>query len=636
MTRFLAFLVLLLPIALLAEPPKRVLLTCEVLEMDRGQWLRWTADPKNSLTGPELREHLHQLQLSGRATVAELAICASRPALRARADSFDEILFPVPPYDFRVPSRPGQTAIPPAPPLPWTLQPYPSPAGKVGDELIDFELATRNTGMFLEINIGEIPEPRAAYSVNFTASSVQISKMVRRWEGLLATDMPEFAAQTRSELLDLQPGQPRLIGTSRPPRSANGSRKDPISLAFCRLDVVPLPEVTAAEIPERRLSKTSDPFSGERLPAGTGDATLRVEWVEIRPQDLPRLVESDRPRVLTREWEEARLAKVLETTVLSTRIGSLARSKTSREFIYATEYDWPEMTEPEGKIVYPRVPAAFETRDLGFLAAADIRQIEGGGAHVDLSVSHTALLGMRNWGDPKAKLESPDLHTVSAALSVELPWGESRLIATGKLADAPVAIFARVDGPKPAAPVENRSLRYVVQAIETTQSKLSQLLVKKTVPLTGPELWSALAADGEVVTTSLIGGLPGRRVRGFSVDEVMYPTEFDPAITGPDDQILLPFPAAYETRNVGLEVELEANVQGELVSLNLSIADVTMHGLRTHFDPKLAVATPEFHTQRLSQALWLTRDGSPAFLGTTRPRGENDKIRAWFIRVGKL
>lgn len=648
MTRFLA-LFLILPVTLFAEPPKRSVFTYELLEVDRADWLQWTSDPKNSILGPELRAHLHQLQETGKATVSELAMCASRLDVRSKAESLDEIMYPDRPQDWTPTSAPaaGKEGA-------QTPQLYPSAAGQVGDELIVFDLYTRNIGTTLEIDIGSSPEHVTSHALNFSAGPVWISRMLRRGEGLIATDIPEIGAQLTSTSLDLKPGEPRLIGATRPPRSVNGSRQDPISLAFCRLDIVQLPDPPPTEVPDPKAKDEADPFRNLEVPeAITG--TLLVEWVEVRHEDLKRLVDAapDQQRAKVRELEKLSQAKLLETSIISTR-GPRAKSNSIREFVYASEYDPTEMTLPDGKMVYPRVPAAFETRNLGYDAEIELDWGQPGLARLNLSVSHTELNGMRAWGDPLANLEMPDIHTVSASLAVELPWGESRLITTGKAGTVPapgfpdsrVMVFARMDGaPKPApekpvAKPKSASLQYVVQAIETTQTQLSGLLVKNAAPLSGPELWTALAADGAVAETLVISGTPGTRIRGYSADELMYPSNFDPAYIGPKNQILPPFPGGYETRNTGTDLELDASRQEDLVSLNLSVSEVSLNGIRPHFDPSLRVATPEFHTQRLSQAVDVTLSGGPAFLGTTRPRAKedawDDTIRAWFIRIREL
>jgi hypothetical protein len=107
----------------------------------------------------------------------------------------------------------------------------------------------------------------------------------------------------------------------------------------------------------------------------------------------------------------------------------------------------------------------------------------------------------------------------------------------------------------------------------------------------------------------------GQRSVVEAVDEVRYPTEFAP----PGNAKGIPFPTAWETRNVGDTLEMEPVIQaeGRTCDLNLVPQRVSLVGFRDEpgTPGTLATSQPIFDTQKLTTAI-STVDGQPTFLGT--------------------
>jgi hypothetical protein len=114
----------------------------------------------------------------------------------------------------------------------------------------------------------------------------------------------------------------------------------------------------------------------------------------------------------------------------------------------------------------------------------------------------------------------------------------------------------------------------------------------------------------------------GNRAVTESIDEVRYPTEFEPGAAKGAPAVA----SAFETRNVGdtLEFELVIGPDGHTCDLSLVPARVSLAGFRelaaAPGDP--AVARPRFTSQRLTTNTTLESD-DPHYLGTFTPPSEN-------------
>lgn len=126
-----------------------------------------------------------------------------------------------------------------------------------------------------------------------------------------------------------------------------------------------------------------------------------------------------------------------------------------------------------------------------------------------------------------------------------------------------------------------------------------------------------LVADGKATLESLIA-VPtrsGQRATSESVDEVLYATEFDPAVPGRD----FAFPTAYEMRPTGERIELDPVLSEDkkIVDLNLAPDFARLSGFVLHkADPKAGgELQPLFVSRKVTTAITCPVN-VPTLLGT--------------------
>ena len=143
-----------------------------------------------------------------------------------------------------------------------------------------------------------------------------------------------------------------------------------------------------------------------------------------------------------------------------------------------------------------------------------------------------------------------------------------------------------------------------------------------------------------------------KRAKVESVDEHIYPTEYDPPEIPekihkdfPLDQIpIAPAnPTAFDVRNVGTTVEAEAHIQpgGQIIALNLAPEIVKHVGDRTIGDPKTLHAAlahiyqPDFYVMKIATNVHLS-DGDHSLIGLFTPPGKSDKRVMLMVRANIL
>lgn len=157
------------------------------------------------------------------------------------------------------------------------------------------------------------------------------------------------------------------------------------------------------------------------------------------------------------------------------------------------------------------------------------------------------------------------------------------------------------------------------------------------------------AAVFEAVT---VHGRSGQRSKAESISEIIYPTEFGPAevpqtlsqvhnlVESPATAVA---PKTFETRNVGVTVEVDPVVSqdGASVDLNLSPEIVLWLGNdpwpNREVDSRFRMETPRFFTAKLTTQM-IAPAGKPALVGTMRlpqPKrdGCGDPIVLVFVRA---
>ena len=135
-----------------------------------------------------------------------------------------------------------------------------------------------------------------------------------------------------------------------------------------------------------------------------------------------------------------------------------------------------------------------------------------------------------------------------------------------------------------------------------------------------------------VIESVLVSGRSGQRAKVESVDEYIYPTEYDPPeipneVTlqnGAKAPVTAATPTAFETRNLGhtLEVDPVLGADDYTVDINLAPEIVELEGIeKWHHqqeDIRFQVQMPTMYTQKITTIV-TCQDGRYAFLGTTRP-----------------
>ncbi len=140
--------------------------------------------------------------------------------------------------------------------------------------------------------------------------------------------------------------------------------------------------------------------------------------------------------------------------------------------------------------------------------------------------------------------------------------------------------------------------------------------------------------EATVIETSVIQAMPGKRAKGESYSFFIYPSEGDPPelpnkveLDGAESAALVTggISAAYECRNVGTSVELEAQLgaDGETLSINLAPQIVKGNGY-THWPPEnggslFTISQPKFYTMKASTHVTV-RKGGYALVGTAVPK----------------
>lgn len=137
---------------------------------------------------------------------------------------------------------------------------------------------------------------------------------------------------------------------------------------------------------------------------------------------------------------------------------------------------------------------------------------------------------------------------------------------------------------------------------------------------------------GTILETTTVMARSGQRAKVESIDEYIYPTEYDPPeipneVTlsdGATAPITGVTPTAFETRNLGvtLEVDPVLGADESTIELNLAPERVELAGFSEWSSEKIdelfKTTQPTFHTMKTTTQVTVA-DGGYVLLGTTRP-----------------
>ncbi|MDX1681406.1 MAG: hypothetical protein R3242_11830 [Akkermansiaceae bacterium] len=190
-----------------------------------------------------------------------------------------------------------------------------------------------------------------------------------------------------------------------------------------------------------------------------------------------------------------------------------------------------------------------------------------------------------------------------------------------------------------------KAVRIQVEFIELSHLKLSELLMdykpRKTDSTDLRKMVQKLLKSDEakLIDTLITVARSGEKATTESIEEYIYPTEYDPPITPVDsDNKPLPLPVnpclptAFETRNVGSTLEVEPTIGENDKMVNLRfIPEVVQHTgnvlwqeFKDNQGNVYKTQMPNFYTIRLNTAI-TTYTGQYYMAGTLSPRDEEGK-----------
>ena len=194
-----------------------------------------------------------------------------------------------------------------------------------------------------------------------------------------------------------------------------------------------------------------------------------------------------------------------------------------------------------------------------------------------------------------------------------------------------------------------RLVRVMAEFIEVPHEELTRLLLAPRTSSNDTELRKEVAklvreGKATVVETMLCTGRSGERSLVESIEEYIYPTEYEPAgmpsqihTTGDGEKIESdsrdlatgPTPTSFETRNLGSTLEIEPMIGANNMLIDLRIApEIVYHvGNETWAEWKdqygdASIKMPTMYSMRTSTSVTLV-DGQILLAAALSPKGEN-------------
>jgi len=186
----------------------------------------------------------------------------------------------------------------------------------------------------------------------------------------------------------------------------------------------------------------------------------------------------------------------------------------------------------------------------------------------------------------------------------------------------------------------------VMEWIEVDHLAFSDWLFENRITEDGTELRNEVQKwikedRAAIIESATVAGRSGQRAKVESVDEYVYPTEYDPSeipnkVTlkdGAESVIAAVTPTAFETRNLGTTLEADPVIgpQGLIVDINLAPEIVelegTQHWHHKQTNPKFQIHQPTFYMQKITTSV-NGLSGRYIFLGATRPLKPSDPKRS--------
>lgn len=186
-----------------------------------------------------------------------------------------------------------------------------------------------------------------------------------------------------------------------------------------------------------------------------------------------------------------------------------------------------------------------------------------------------------------------------------------------------------------------RQIRVQVEFIDLSHEQLTGLMSGK--PAGDGELRNQVAQlvkDGKasVLETLLCTARSGQKATSESIQEFIYPTEYEPALTteasqsgkaAEGDRTAGPTPTAFETRNLGSTLEIEPTLgeNNRIIDLRF-VPDLVYHVGNTVWSEwksengDSSIQMPRMYSLRINTAVTL-EDGKPMLVGALSPKAED-------------
>lgn len=358
-----------------------------------------------------------------------------------------------------------------------------------------------------------------------------------------------------------------------------------------------------------------------------------------------------------------------EAFMATAKVGAKAIAESVREVIYATEYEPPELPkavkpkpggslDPENlpEIATPPAPSAWDTRNVGPTLECECADPSADGyVDVRLVPESVRLIGetvWREWKSPicDAPVKMPDFFFLRTNTSVRARSGHWTLAAAIPSLDAGgfsdpsrvVMIFVRTTRlviPVTPPPEENAVLCMRAEFFEVPLGLYPDLVSSADVESDNTALRSRLLEMVESNKASLTDTFacvskPGQKATSESIQEFIYPTEWEPAelpiesANGLAEDCIPPTPSAWDTRYLGTTMEIEGDFYSEtgIIETTLFPEKITHTGDRVFCEwkgkAKGTIRMPTFNTLR-SNGLLMLAPGKPQLVAALTPFGKD-------------
>lgn len=197
-------------------------------------------------------------------------------------------------------------------------------------------------------------------------------------------------------------------------------------------------------------------------------------------------------------------------------------------------------------------------------------------------------------------------------------------------------------------------LGFLFEWVRLDHATANELVRKHVIKGNAADLRDAVqllleSGDAELAESTYLNVRTGERAKIESIEELIYPTDFDPA-GGPETPegkmppLVLVSPSAFDVRNVGTTIEIDPAISSDHKAIDVNLApemvqylgDHPLNDLENPVIEHAAVRQPDFFTLRTSAAVTI-RDGETVLAAvlTPNPKTHPDK-RVFLFVLGRI